>query len=368
VTAQPLTHLTTGNSQPGELRRSVLVIYTGGTFGMVYEPKTGQLVPFNFGQVLDFLPELNRLTFNITIVATSRIIDSANMTPVMWVELAQLIETNYGQYNSFVILHGTDTMAYTASALSFMLTGLNKPVILTGAQLPIGVARSDARENFLTALEIATAVDALNQPVVPEVCVYFNSVLLRGNRSTKRESVQFNAFISENYPTLATAGVSIDYNSPFIRPYRAGQSLLVQTSLDPNVAVLMLFPGVTPAVVDAILSAPGLRGVVLETFGAGNAPTDGWFLDALTKAAGRGLLLMNVSQCAGGRVVQGHYQTSEQLARIGVVSGADITLEAAIVKLMVVLGQEPEPDRNEAAMTQLRTRLAQPIAGEMSGN
>lgn len=365
MTTQPLTHLTTiGGSQPDKVPRSVLVIYTGGTFGMVYELKTGQLIPFNFGQVLDFLPELNRLNFNITIVATSRIIDSANMTPAVWVELAQLIETNYGQYDSFVILHGTDTMAYTASALSFMLTDLSKPVILTGAQLPIGVARSDARENFLTALEIATAVDELQQPVVPEVCVYFNSVLLRGNRSTKRESVQFNAFVSENYPTLATAGVSIDYNSPFIQPYRTGQSLVIQTALDPNIALLMLFPGITTAVVDAILSTPGLRGVALETFGAGNAPTDGWFLDALTKAAGRGLLLMNVSQCAGGRVVQGHYQTSEQLARIGVVSGADITLEAAIVKLMVVLGQEPGHD--EAAMIRLRTRLAQPMAGEMS--
>lgn len=365
MTPQPLTRLaTTGSLPSGGRRRSVLVIYTGGTFGMVYDPKTGQLVPFDFGQVLDFLPELNRLTFDITIVAIDTVIDSANMTLAVWVELAQLIETNYEQYDSFVILHGTDTMAYTASALSFMLTGLQKPVILTGAQLPIGVARSDARENFLTALEIATAVDDMQQPVVPEVSVYFNSVLLRGNRSTKRESVQFNAFVSENYPALATAGVSIDYNRLFIQPGRSEQSLTVQTALNPNVAILKLFPGITPAVVRAILETPGLRGIVLETFGAGNAPTDAWFLDALTKAAGQGVLLMNVSQCEGGRVVQGHYQTSEQLARIGVVSGADITLEAAIVKLMVVLGQEP--DRDEPALMRLRTRLARPMAGEMS--
>ena len=365
MTRQPLTNLTTtGGAQPDARRRSVLVIYTGGTFGMVYELKTGQLVPFDFEQVLDFLPELNRLNFTITIVATGTVIDSANMTPAVWVELAQLIETNYERYDSFVILHGTDTMAYTASALSFMLTGLNKPVILTGAQLPIGVARSDARENFLTALEIATAVDDLQQPVVPEVSVYFNSVLLRGNRSTKRESVQFNAFVSENYPALANAGVSIDYNKPFIQPYQAGRSLVVQTALNPNVAVLKLFPGITSAVVNAILETPGLRGVVLETFGAGNAPTDGWFLDALTKAAERGLLLMNVSQCEGGRVVQGRYETSEQLARIGVVSGSDITLEAAVTKLMVVLGPEPNP--NKGAVTQIRLTLAQPMAGEMS--
>ena len=368
MSTQPLAQVKLGRQPaPNPARRSVLVVYTGGTFGMVSEPKTGQLVPFDFGQVLDFLPELNRLDFDITIIATSTIIDSANMKPEIWIELAQLIETNYDQYDSFVILHGTDTMAYTASALSFMLTGLNKPVILTGAQLPIGVARSDARENFLTALEIASAVDATATdaatPLVPEVCVYFNSFLLRGNRCTKRESVQFNAFVSENYPALATAGVRIDYNRPYIRPFQAG-TLRVQTTLDPNVAVLKLFPGITPAVVDAILSAPGLRGVVLETFGAGNAPTDLWFLDRLREAEGRGLLIVNVSQCEGGRVAQGHYQTSEQLERIGIVSGADSTLEAVITKLMVVLGQEP--GQHKATTARLRAMLTRPMAGEMS--
>lgn len=331
---------------------------------MVYQPKTGQLVPFDFEQVLDFLPELNRLAFDIAIVVLNEVIDSANMTPAVWVELAQLIETNYDTYDSFVILHGTDTMAYTASALSFMLVGLNKPVILTGAQLPIGVARSDARENFLTALEIAAGVDSALQPVVSEVCVYFNSLLLRGNRCTKRESVQFNAFVSENYPFLATAGVSIDYNRPFIRPYKSGQSLVTHTRIDPNVAVLKLFPGITPALVHAVLNVPGLRGVVLETFGAGNAPTDSWFIDALKTAIDRGILLVNVSQCQGGHVVQGHYQTSEQLGKIGVVSGADITLEAAITKLMVLLGRES--GRDVAAIQRLRTLMAGPMAGEMS--
>lgn len=357
--------------------RSVLVIYTGGTFGMVYDRQTDQLVPFDFERVSDRLPELQRLDFDITLLTLPTIIDSSNMKPAVWVELAQLIETNYGQYDSFVILHGTDTMAYTASALSFMLEGLNKPVILTGAQLPIGAARTDARENFITALEIAAAVDTAtvdtaivdsdqdgDQPIVSEVCVYFNARLLRGNRSTKQESVQFNAFASENYPPLATAGVSIDYNRPYIRPYQPGQTLRIRTALDPNVTTLKLFPGITQPVVESILTIPALRGVVLETFGAGNAPTDGWFLDALKAAIDRGVLIINVSQCEGGRVTQGRYQTSKQLEQIGVVSGADITTEAAITKLMVLLGREH--DRGAVATARLRTLLAGPIAGEIS--
>lgn len=364
-------------------RASVLVIYTGGTFGMVYDPKAGQLIPFDFGRVLDRLPELDRLDFDITLITLRDIIDSSNMKPAIWVELARIIQKNYDAYDSFVILHGTDTMAYTASALSFMLVGLNKPVILTGAQLPIGVARSDARENFITALEIAAAVDAAavdaaavdtarsgvpavdasshekGKPIVPEVCVYFNSLLLRGNRSTKQESVQFNAFASENYPHLANAGVSIDYNRPFIRSYQPGQTLSLRTTLDPNVTILKLFPGITQPVVESIVNIPNLRGVILETFGAGNAPTDSWFLKTLKDAIDRGVVIFNVSQCEGGRVTQGQYQTSKQLGQIGVVSGADITTEAAITKLMVLLGQETEPDR-------IRTLLAQPLNGEMS--
>lgn len=351
------------NRGAGFSNRSVLVIYTGGTFGMVYDRKTNQLIPFDFEQVLDRVPELSRLDFDITIVTLNEIIDSSNMKPAVWVELARLIEINYDQYDSFVILHGTDTMAYTASALSFMLVGLNKPVILTGAQLPIGVARSDARENFLTALEIAAAVED-DLPIVPEVCVYFNSLLLRGNRSTKRESVQFNAFVSENYPHLATAGVSIDYNRPYIRSCQSDQPLRIRTTLDPHVTILKLFPGITRPVVESIVNGPGLRGVVLETFGAGNAPTDQWFLDTLKAAIDRGVLVFNVSQCEGGRVTQGRYQTSHQLQQIGVVSGADITTEAAITKLMVLLGREH--DQGTVATTRLRTLLTQSISGEMS--
>jgi L-asparaginase len=342
---------------------SVLVIYTGGTFGMVYDQRAGQLVPFDFEQAIDRLPELNRLSFSITLLTLNDIIDSSNMKPAVWIELAQIIQQHYDQYDSFVILHGTDTMSYTASALSFMLMGLSKPVILTGAQLPIGVARSDARENFLTALEIAAAVEN-GRPLVPEVCVYFNSLLLRGNRSTKRESVQFNAFVSENYPHLATAGVSIDYNRPFICPYQPDQALRLRTILDPNVTILKLFPGITQSVVESIVNSPNLRGIVLETFGAGNAPTDSWLLDILRAAIDRSMLIFNVSQCQGGRVTQGQYQTSKDLLQLGVTSGADITTEAAITKLMVLLGREG--DRGLVATTRLRTLLAQPISGEMS--
>ncbi|MBC8155319.1 MAG: asparaginase [Bacteroidetes bacterium] len=342
----------------GATRRSVLVIYTGGTFGMVYDTKTDQLVPFNFDQVLERVPEIQRLDFEITLITMPTIIDSSNMTPAIWIELVRLIERHYADYDSFVILHGTDTMAYTASALSFMLENLSKPVILTGAQLPIGMARTDARENFITALEIAAAVRN-DQPVVPEVCLYFNSLLLRGNRATKQESVHFNAFASENYPHLAMAGVSIDYNLPFIRPYHPHKPLAIRTALDPNVTILKLFPGITPAVVRSILAIPALRGCILETYGAGNAPTDSWFLDELQTAIDRGVVLVNVSQCEGGRVTQGRYQTSKLLEQIGVVSGADITTEAAITKLMALLADETDPMR-------LRRRLAEPLCGEMS--
>ncbi|RYF45427.1 MAG: asparaginase, partial [Cytophagaceae bacterium] len=281
---------------------SILVIYTGGTLGMVYDrsadpAKTGQLMPFDFSQVIEKVPEIGRLDFDVSMINLEPIIDSSDVKPA-----------------------GTDTMAYTASALSFMLTNLGKPVILTGAQLPIGVARTDARENLLTALEIA-ADRQDGRPAVPEVCIYFNSLLLRGNRAKKRESVHFNAFHSENYPHLAMAGVRIEYNRPFIARQDMALPFSINTAVDDNVTILKLFPGITPAVVNAVLAIPGLRGVVLETFGAGNVPTDAWLAEALRTAISRGIVIVNVSQCEGGRVTQGQYQTSTRLQQIGVVSG-----------------------------------------------
>jgi len=338
---------------------SVLVIYTGGTLGMVYETKGKQLVPFNFDQIIDRVPEISRLNFDITFLSLSEPIDSSNMNPEIWIELATIIELEYAQYDSFVILHGTDTMAYTASALSFLLENLNKPVILTGAQLPIGVARSDARENVITALELAAAKNDNGQPMISEVCIYFNSMLLRGNRSKKRESSDFNAFHSENYPALANAGVRIEYNLPYIKPYESEQQLTVHKKLDNHVAFLKMFPGISQLVVDSILNINGLKGIVLETYGAGNATTAQWFLDAISNAIDRNIIIFNVSQCDGGRVAQGHYETSRFLKQAGVVSGSDITAEAAITKMMYVFGKEQD-------VTKCKEMLANPLSGELS--
>ncbi len=266
----------------------VLVIYTGGTLGMVYDAKTDSLVPFDFAQIPDNLPEMSRLDFEISVLTFDNLLDSSNMNPETWLMLAKIIDENYIKYDSFVILHGTDTMAYTASALSYLLEKLNKPVILTGAQLPIGVARTDAKENFITALEIASA-QINNRPIISEVCIYFNSVLLRGNRARKHESVQFNAFESENYPVLAEAGIKIEYNKPYLKHFESDVVLRVHDSLDENVVILKLFPGITEKVVRNILEIKGLRGVVLETFGSGNAPTVEWFLKLMKEFVDKGI-------------------------------------------------------------------------------
>ena len=336
----------------------VLVIYTGGTLGMVYDAKTDSLVPFDFAQIPDNLPEMARLDFEISVLTFDELLDSSNMNPETWVMLAKIIEENYAKYDSFVILHGTDTMAYTASALSFLLENLNKPVILTGAQLPIGVARTDAKENFITALEIASA-QINNHPIISEVCIYFNSVLLRGNRARKHESVQFNAFESENYPVLAEAGIKIEYNKPYLKHFESEAVLKVYNSLDENVVILKLFPGITEKVVRNILEIKGLRGVVLETFGSGNAPTVEWFLKLMKEFVEKGIVIFNVSQCNGGRVTQGRYQTSQYLQEIGIVSGADMTTEAAITKLMFALGQSVD-------IQVVKKILRHSVAGEIS--
>ncbi|PLK43764.1 asparaginase [Emticicia sp. TH156] len=337
---------------------SVLMIYTGGTLGMVYDSKSKSLVPFVFSEILTNVPELHRLECELTTLTLDKPIDSSNMQPADWVEMARIVYDNFQDYDAFVILHGTDTMAYTASALSYLLENLSKPVILTGAQLPIGVARTDARENLITALEIASA-QINGRPVVPEVAIYFNSYLLRGSRAKKKESSQFNAFRSDNYPFLAEVGVTIDYNFPFIRPYRTDLPLILHEKLDENVMILKLFPGLHRNLMHNLFKTTGLKGVVMETYGAGNAPSESWFLEELKQAIDAGIVIFNVSQCDGGRVLQGTYQTSRQLQEIGVVSGSDITTEAAITKMMYLFGNEESPER-------VKFNLERDICGEMS--
>lgn len=316
----------------------VMIIYTGGTFGMV-RGADGTLTPFDFNHILDHLPILRQLMLELTVVSFAQPIDSSNMGPEQWVTIAEVIASNSDQHEGFVVLHGTDTMAYTASALAFMLEGLNFPVVFTGAQLPISEPRSDARENLVTALEIA-ALRKDGKAMVPEVSIFFGNQLLRGCRSKKVESQQFDAFESENYPPLATAGVKIDFNQSAIRPAGSGELRLPKTFC-PDVAVLKIFPGITESVVRGVLGSPGLRGVILETFGSGNAPTANWFIQSLEEALHNGVVIVNVSQCPGGMVQQGRYETSRELKRIGVIGGSDITTEAAVTKLMLALGSFP---------------------------
>lgn len=340
-----------------EIKSSVLIIYTGGTLGMAYD-EDGSLVPFNFGQILEKIPNLTNMNIAITVISFPEPIDSSNVNMQHWVDMAYIIYENYDTYDGFVVLHGTDTMAYSASMLSFMLKGLSKPVIFTGAQLPISAMRSDARENLMTSLEIAIS-KANGKPIVPEVCIFFNHMLLRGNRAKKMQSVHFDAFESENYPPLAEAGIVIDFNYAAIKPYKEGVQLKYLNKLDKSVMILKLFPGITSEVMDSCFNTKGLRGVVMETYGSGNSPTEAWFVECVERAVKKGIIILNVSQCNGGRVIQGRYETSKELKRIGVLSGGDITSEAAICKMMFLLANETDDE-------QIRRKLITPIAGEMS--
>jgi L-asparaginase len=358
VLALPLLTLPTAAGATDATAPRLLILYTGGTVGMVIN-RHDELVPMHFEKLDRQLPELRRLPYRIELLALPELIDSSNVTPADWLRLARLIAHHYADFDGFVVLHGTDTMAYSAAALSFLLEYLGKPVVFTGAQVPVGRTRSDAARNLLTALEIAAARHPCASTMrVPEVGVFFNDILIRGTRAKKVESQQFAAFKSENYPPLVRAGINLDFNDKSIRLLPAAP-LKVHSRLEEKVAVLRLFPGITAAVVEAMLSVPGLRGCVLETYGSGNAPTAPWFLACLERAQQRGVFMLNVSQCAEGRVVQGRYETSARLASLGVIGGDDITSEAAITKLMFVLGLElPEADT--------RRLLSQDLRGEIS--
>jgi L-asparaginase len=354
----PLLTIPTAATATDTTAPRLLIIYTGGTVGMAVNSRQ-ELVPMHFGKLDRKLPELQQLPYRLKLLALPQLIDSSNVTPGDWLRLAQLIEQYYDDFEGFVVLHGTDTMAYSSAALSFLLEHLGKPVVFTGAQLPVGRTRSDAARNLLTALEIAAARHPRAHTVqLPEVGLFFNDILIRGTRAKKVESQQFAAFKSENYPPLVRAGISLTFADKDIR-LLPGAHLKVHQRLEENVAVLRLFPGITPAVVEAVLGVPGLRGCVLETYGSGNAPTAPWFLQCLERAQQRGVYLLNVSQCEEGRVVQGRYETSAHLTNLGVIGGDDITSEAAITKLMFVLGLG-------VGEAETRLLLSQDLRGEIT--
>lgn len=335
-------------------KEKVLIVYTGGTIGMVQD-ENGSLHPFALDRIYDAVPQLRACSYGIDSVTLDNIIDSSNMTPAMWSDIASIIESRYNDYDGFVVLHGTDTMAYTASALSFMFKNLGKPIILTGSQLPLGMLRSDGRENIICALEIAST----RLVTIPEVCIFFESHLYRGNRSTKLNAENFDAFESYNYPSLAKVGINIRFKEHLFLPMPES-GLDVRKKFDTRVAVLKLFPGIGPEVVKAVLNAPDLQGVVIETYGSGNAPTDSWFISALEEAIRRGIIVLNVTQCKAGAVKMRQYAASCDMDRIGVVGASDITIEAAITKMMYLLGNYPD-DKERVKM-----RLSQSLRGEIT--
>ena len=338
---------------------AILIIYTGGTIGMKQDPVDQTLKPFDFSQIADEVPELRKFAVRIDAYTFNPLIDSSDVEPSLWIRLAHLVRDRYDDYDGFVILHGTDTMAYSASALSFMLEGLTKPVIFTGSQLPIGVPRTDGKENLISAVEIAAAADEEGHALVPEVSIFFDSVLIRGNRATKLSAEAFNAFASPDCPPLAEAGIRIRYNRSVIRyPDDWNRPLKVHDRLDTRVAILKVHPGITPELVTVFLLAPEIRAVILETYGSGNAITRPWFL-SLVREAGKSKAIVNVTQCKSGSVNMDIYATGRTLKLAGVVSGYDITTEAALGKLFVLLGENPD---NEA----VKNRFGEDLCGEIS--
>ena len=327
-------------------KSSILLIYTGGTIGMKEDPSIQALRPFDFSQILAEVPELRKFAYKIDSYTFDPLIDSSDVDPQNWITLAGLIEERYDDYDGFVILHGTDTMAYSASALSFMIEGLTKPVIFTGSQLPIGVPRTDGKENLISAVEIAAAKDSEGHAAVPEVCICFDNVLMRGNRTTKINSDNFRAFRSENFPPLAEAGISIRYNDTLIlKPADWHKRPVFHKTLDTRVSILKIHPGITPQVAKGILCGQESRAVIIETYGAGNAPSRGWFLDIVREAASSGKILLNITQCIAGSVNMDIYATGKCLKEAGVINGYDSTTESALGKLFYLMGIFGENDK-----------------------
>ena len=333
-------------------KSAILLIYTGGTIGMKQDMKDLTLKPFDFSQILDEVPEIRKFAFKIDTYSFEPPIDSSDVEPSLWQDLARLIKDKYEDYDGFIILHGTDTMSYSASALSFMLDGLTKPVIFTGSQLPIGVPRTDGKENLISAVEIASAKDEEGHPAVPEVCVCFDSLLMRGNRSTKVNSEVFRAFQSPNFPPLAEAGINIRYNNEYIRkPNDWYQSLTINTDLDTRVSILKIHPGITPEVVRNILCGKDTRAIIMETYGSGNAPTRDWFLDIVKESSAMKKIIVNVTQCLAGTVNMNIYANGKALERAGVIDGYDSTTESALAKLFYLMGKSRDNEWVKAMMS-----------------
>ncbi|WP_431157341.1 asparaginase [Winogradskyella poriferorum] len=339
-------------------KQNILLIYTGGTIGMIKDAHTGTLKAFDFDSLLIKIPEIRLLDCSIETVSFEEPIDSSNMNPNYWQAIAKIIESNYNDFNGFVVLHGSDTMSYSASVLSFMLENLEKPVIFTGSQLPIGDLRTDAKENLITSIQLASLHNN-GIPIIREVCLYFEYKLYRGNRTTKINAEHFEAFDSPNYPTLAESGVHLKINHEFLRKEKFEEALIVRTKLDTNIGVLKLFPGISEPIVKAVLETENLKGLILESYGSGNATTDAWFINQLGKAISKGLHIINVTQCSGGSVIMGQYETSSQLKEIGVISGKDITTEAAVSKLMYLIGYNIKPE-------EFQFYFEKPLRGEMT--